>query len=338
MSKARYSRTDDTGGRRRRRRDDATGELKRAIAGREHEFSGLLLIVGGVILAAGVFFKVAGILGDGVDTLVGSLAGLARYVVPFVLIAMGIAFIRRSRTSSPWRLLFGWTFVALAILGILHVARGPQGFSVNGVTKAGGVLGWAVGEPLRTLVEDFGAYVLFGAVGLFGAMLITQASLRTMAQRTGHAAQRTGRGVGAVAAPLGRAARQALRDLSSLNSDKDPDADQDRENELDPADDDQADVGTVALALPPVPYDAGDDLYGDDESPPRGGRARRGPRCQGRAPHRRTSPEATTGRCRPCRCCIARTRRPSTVLRSRLVAGCSGSRCNSTGSTRPWPA
>ena len=165
-SKARYSRTDDTGGRRRRRRDDATGELKRAIAGREHEFSGLLLIVGGVILAAGVFFKVAGILGDGVDTLVGSLAGLARYVVPFVLIAMGIAFIRRSRTSSPWRLLFGWTFVALAMLGILHVARGPQGFSVNGVTKAGGVLGWAVGEPLRTLVEDFGAYVLFGAVGL----------------------------------------------------------------------------------------------------------------------------------------------------------------------------
>ena len=79
-----------------------------------------------------------------------------------------------------------------------------------------------------------------------------------------------------MAAPLGRAARQALRDLSSLNSDKDPDADQDRENELDPADDDQADVGTVALALPPVPYDAGDDLYGDDESPPRGGRARRG--------------------------------------------------------------
>ena len=56
------------------------------------------------------------------------------------------------------------------------------------------MLGWAVGEPLRTLVEAFGADVLLGAVGLFGALLITQASLRTMAQRTGHAAQRTAAG------------------------------------------------------------------------------------------------------------------------------------------------
>ncbi len=194
VARARYSKTDDNTDGKGRRRAEATGELRRAVAGREHEFYGLILIVGGVIFAAGVYFNVAGPLGDGVDWLVGALAGLARYVVPVVLIAMGVALVRSARSSSPWRLVFGWTFVALAGLGILHIAKGPTGFSVDGVAKAGGVLGWVAGEPLRTLIADFGAIVIFVAVGLVGAMLVTQASLHTMAQRTGKMAQRTGRG------------------------------------------------------------------------------------------------------------------------------------------------
>src|SRR3990170_622196 len=171
VTRARYSKNEDDTGGKRRLREDATGEFKRAIAGREHEFYGLLLIVCGIIFAAGVYFNVAGILGAGVDWLVGAVAGLARYVVPFGLVAMGVAFIRSARSSSPWRLIFGWTFTGVAALGVLHVARGPEGFSVKGVTKAGGVVGWAVGEPVRTLVADFGAYVLFVAVGLVGGML-----------------------------------------------------------------------------------------------------------------------------------------------------------------------
>jgi S-DNA-T family DNA segregation ATPase FtsK/SpoIIIE len=277
VTRARYS-SHDEDGRRGRRRADVTGELRRAIAGREHEFFGLLMIVAGVIFAAGVFFDVAGILGDGVDWLVGALAGLARYVVPFMLVAMGVAFVRSARSSSPWRLVFGWAFVTLAVLGVLHVARGPEGFTVKGVTKGGGVIGWAVGEPLRTLVADFGAYVLLVAIGLVGAMLVTQASLHTLAQRTGHAAQRTGRGVGAVAAPIGRAARQALRDLSSLSSDKDADESDPALARSDRADagDEQADVGTVALALPAVPYDGADDLDDDTaDGAARPGRSRR---------------------------------------------------------------
>src|SRR5687768_10921677 len=69
VTRARYTKNEaDTGGKR-RLREDVTGEFKRAIAGREHEFYGLLFIVGGIILAAGVYFNVAGILGDGVDWL-----------------------------------------------------------------------------------------------------------------------------------------------------------------------------------------------------------------------------------------------------------------------------
>src|SRR5262245_43335967 len=55
VTRARYSKPEDDGSRR-NRRADITGEFRRAIAGREHEFVGLLLIVGGIIFAAGVYF------------------------------------------------------------------------------------------------------------------------------------------------------------------------------------------------------------------------------------------------------------------------------------------
>jgi len=288
VTRARYSRTDDTDGRG-RRRAEATGELRRAVAGREHEFYGLLLVMVGIILAAGVYFDVAGILGDGVDWLVGALAGLARYAVPVVLVAMGVALIHSARSSSPWRLVFGWAFLGLATLGILHVARGPEGFSVKGITDAGGVVGWAVGEPLRTLLADFGAYVLLVAIGLVGAMLITQASLRTMAERTGHMAQRTGRGMGAVAAPIGRAAKQALRDLSSLSSDHDPAGDDTPGVGIGRADGRADDTGQP-LALPPAPYDAADDGFAADGEPAAPARA-----SSRRRPGSTGGPAAATG-------------------------------------------
>jgi S-DNA-T family DNA segregation ATPase FtsK/SpoIIIE len=270
VTRARYSKPGDTD-RKASRREQATGELRRAIAGRENEFVGLLLIVAGVILAAGIYFDFAGILGDGIEWLGGALAGLGRYVVPVVLLVVGVSFIHSARSSSPYRLVMGWALVALTTLGILHVARGPQGFSVKGVTDAGGVLGWAAGEPLRTLMAEFGSIVLLVALGIGGALLITQASLRTIAQRTG-------RGAASIARPVGRAARQALGNLSSLNSDGEA-TDDESGVALDAADADVNPGETTVLALPAAPYDAADD-FGDAA----GGGARRRKRATASEP------------------------------------------------------
>ena len=213
VTRARYT-ADEQARRQATRREQATGELRRAIAGREHEFIGLVLVVAAIILAAGIYFDFAGILGDGIEWLGGALAGLGRYVLPLILLAIGVSFIRSSRSSSPYRLVIGWSLVALTVLGIIHVASGPEGFSVSGVTDSGGVIGWIVGEPLRTLMAEFGSIVVLVALGIGGALLITQASLRTIASRTG-------RGAASIARPVGRAARNALGNLSSLSSDSD---------------------------------------------------------------------------------------------------------------------
>jgi S-DNA-T family DNA segregation ATPase FtsK/SpoIIIE len=104
-------------------------------------------------------------------------------------------------------------------------------------------------------MAEFGSIVLLVALGIGGLLLITQASLRTLAARTG-------RGAASIARPVGRAARNALGNLSSLSSDSD--AHQDRDEAGPPVDVDGAGE-TIALALPPAaPYDAADDFGADD--------------------------------------------------------------------------
>jgi S-DNA-T family DNA segregation ATPase FtsK/SpoIIIE len=198
-----------------RRRDRATAELREAVEGRQHEFLGVGLVIVGSLLGLAVFFDLAGPLGRGIETVLGWAVGLLRYAVPVLMIVIGIAFVRPRRSSSPFRLVVGWSLISIAALGLLHIANGPDGVSgdVDEVGDAGGWLGAVLVEPLRAVVASAGAVVVLVGVLVGGALLVTSTSLHTMAEKTG-------RGVGSVARPLGRAARKALSDLSTLSSDR----------------------------------------------------------------------------------------------------------------------
>jgi len=197
------------------RRDRAGAELREAVDGREHEFLGLGLIGAGVLLALAIYLGWAGPLGRGVETVTGWLAGLGRYAVPVVLIVAGIAFVRRGRSYSPFRLAIGWVMVCLAVLGVLHLVRGPDKISagVDDLGDAGGWFGALAAEPLRALVATAGAAVVLVAVFVGGVLLITQTSLRTMAENTGGF-------LATVVKPLGRAAKSGIDNLSTLSSDR----------------------------------------------------------------------------------------------------------------------
>ena len=234
------------------RRAQATQELRGAVAGREHEFLGIGLIVVGALLALAIYFGVAGPLGRGIEELFGWFTGVARFAVPVGLIVVGVALVRAGRSSSPWRLAIGWGLVAAAVLGFLHVVNGPDGFSgLDRLEDGGGVIGAVVAEPLQALIATAGAVVVLIGLLIGGIALITQTSLRTIALGTG-------RGVGAVAVPLGRAARKALHELSSLSSDERDDASADGPT-------DATLVMGERPGLPP-PYDAA----GDFDDGPRG--------------------------------------------------------------------
>jgi DNA segregation ATPase FtsK/SpoIIIE, S-DNA-T family len=247
------------------RRAQASAELHEAVEGREHEYIGIGLIAVGVLLALAIYFNVAGPLGRGIETLFGWLAGIARFFVPAALVAVGVALVGRGKSVSPMRLIIGWALIAAAVLGLLHLIGGPNGLShLDEVSDGGGILGAIAAEPLQALLATAGAIVVFIAIGLGGVLIVTRTSLRTMAQHTG-------RGVGAVAVPLGRRARQALRDLSSLSSDVDDDEDATTVMA----------TGDARPSLPPPPYDAAADFA----DPPRNaaGRPKRARSANGAA-------------------------------------------------------
>jgi S-DNA-T family DNA segregation ATPase FtsK/SpoIIIE len=237
------------------RRDQTSAELDEAVGGRESEFLGLGLIGLAVLLALAVYVNLAGPLGRGIETLTGWLFGLGRYAVPVVLVAIGISLLRKGRSASPIQLLVGWLLMSLSILGLLQVARGAEqlGDASDGIADAGGWIGALVGTPLEALLDTAGSAVLLIAAFTAGALLVTRTSIKTFAQQTGGF-------LAAIGAPLGRAAKSGISNISTLNSDRQADA----------ATPDALGVAGEASSLTPGLYDfaaEGDELVGGAAAP-----------------------------------------------------------------------
>lgn len=249
------------------RRDQATAELREAVGGREHEFVGLGLIGLAILLALAVYVNLAGPLGRGIETLAGWLFGLGRYAVPVVLVAAGVSLLRQGRSASPFQLVIGWAMMSLAVLGLLQVGRGATEFSdaADGIDEAGGWIGALVGIPLEALLATAGAAVVLVVAFAVGALLVTRVSVRTFARQTGGF-------LAVVGAPLGRAARSGLSNISTLSSDREADAAARSGSSSDVS------VAGEASSLSPGLYDfaaEGDELGGGELPPPKPRRTRK---------------------------------------------------------------
>lgn len=156
-------------------------EVRRALSGREHEFAAIGLIVLGILVGLAVYLRLAGPVGDGAVTALGAVLGLGRFALAPVLIAMGVALLRGDEAPSRVRLTIGWGGVVLAVLGALHVVRGPRSYSgIDQVERAGGWIGAAFGETLRTLIGPVGAILVCIAVAVGSALLLTNLGLKAI--------------------------------------------------------------------------------------------------------------------------------------------------------------
>jgi len=238
------------------RRDRAQADLRQAVEGREHEFVGIVLVGVGVLLGLAMYFDLAGPAGRGTEAFVGWFFGLGRFVLPVVLVASGVALVKKGQSSSPTRLLIGWGLVGTAILGMLHVVREPDSLKdLDEIGKGGGWIGAGIAGPMRALVASAGAVVILIALFLGGLLLVTSTSLRTMAANTG-------KGVGTVARPLGRAAKRAISDLSTLTSERGEQGERrrGRRNRDDAhGEGDQAGAGVHGEPIAPALYDGAED-------------------------------------------------------------------------------
>jgi S-DNA-T family DNA segregation ATPase FtsK/SpoIIIE len=209
---------------------------RRALEGHEDDLVGLGLLVLAVLTGLAVYGDVAGPVGRWVDEALGSFLGLGRFAVPPLLVIVGVALVVDRRSDERARLALGTTAAAVAVLGLCHLAWGPD--EVPGraeeVTEAGGWVGAVVAQPLRAVVGTAGAAVVLGGVLVAGLLVVTRASLRGVAHRTA-------KGVSAAGRPVIGAARRGLGSLTTLSSERR---------------DEPATVAEAPLPPKPVLYDA----------------------------------------------------------------------------------
>ena len=149
-----------------------------AFDGRGHDVWGIIVVLVGLVAALGTYADAAGALGEGVDDLFGWFVGLFRVFVPILLVIAGYRLMRgrgeHARHETPGTVI-GGLIVLVAILGLAHLFGGRPTIDegADALGDAGGVIGAAIGEPLRTVASIYGAVLVLGAVGLIGGVLFT---------------------------------------------------------------------------------------------------------------------------------------------------------------------
>jgi S-DNA-T family DNA segregation ATPase FtsK/SpoIIIE len=167
-------------------RSDSQGRDKAA-----SEASGVLLIAAGILAAAYLFFSATGYLGEMLGKALFGMIGIIAYVLPVILIAVGVIYIRGASNArlngSGWYLLLS----ILALVALLSTARNSltEGMEYMAYINealyvgqnahlGGGFIGAVLSYPLLRLGGPTLAYILSSALILVCLIKITGFSLR----------------------------------------------------------------------------------------------------------------------------------------------------------------
>jgi S-DNA-T family DNA segregation ATPase FtsK/SpoIIIE len=235
--------------------------LASALSGHARDLTGLVCIALGLVAGMGVYAGVAGPVGSGLDTALGTAVGWGRFVAPLALLATGVLLVRGHRdrdgsddadgpigTAHLW---VGGLLLVLSAAGLLHLAGGrpPLDAPTHDLAHAGGLLGLAVAGPLASGVAPWGAALVLVVAVIAGLVVLTRTPVRV-------AAGTVGEGVRPAGAAIAEGLRRARNHLFSLRGDADPDG-------LDELEDDDA-------SGPYVFDQDADDGYADEPLPPTG--------------------------------------------------------------------
>ncbi len=163
-------------------RNDARGGLSRvvrnALSGRSREIVALSLFALAVVCALGLLGDRAGVVGRILESALAVLLGVFRYVVPILLVWIGVALARMTASERSGRAAFGLSMLTVAFAAAAHLSGSADGFgSLEDLRGSGGVLGAAVAEPLRRLIDDPATWAVLLLVMAFAVMIVANIGL-----------------------------------------------------------------------------------------------------------------------------------------------------------------
>ena len=145
---------------------------------------GLFLLAVAVLAALGIFTDAGGTLGLILNEVLGWVMGVFRFVAPLVIAAAGVTVIRRADQPRgiPPRLIVGGLAAAVSMTGLVHLAgESPAwGSTIDEFSRAGGVLGLAVGGPLLSAAGTLGALFILLVLGFGGLVIMTGLPLQSI--------------------------------------------------------------------------------------------------------------------------------------------------------------
>ncbi|UGY93964.1 DNA translocase FtsK [Streptomyces gobiensis] len=153
-----------------------------------HRKDGLALLLLGfaLIIAAGTWSNLRGPVGDLITMLVTGAFGRLDLLVPILLGAMAVRFIRHpDKQEANGRIVIGLSAFVLGVLGLVHMACGSpgRGEGTEAMQDAGGLIGWVASKPLIFTVGDVLAVPLLVLLTVFGLLVITATPVNAIPQR-----------------------------------------------------------------------------------------------------------------------------------------------------------
>jgi DNA segregation ATPase FtsK/SpoIIIE, S-DNA-T family len=148
---------------------------------------GLALLGLATVVAAVEWWDLQGPVGRVVHAVVAGSFGRVGLVVPLVLLGLGLRILRHPQDAEAGgRVGIGLGTLGLAVLGLVHIARGlPDPGQGHGVPlrEGGGYLGYLVASPLVSAVSTYVAVPLLVLLLLFGLLVVTATPLHALPER-----------------------------------------------------------------------------------------------------------------------------------------------------------
>ncbi len=176
-------------------------ELAEQLADHRIDALAIGLTVFGLLSLLAIFSDVVGPVGRGIDAAAAGLLGRGKVLVPIASLAAAASAVVQRRTDDDeevskrgLRFGLGLVLVCGTIVGGFHLARAKTASgSLEPLKRAGGIVGAAIGAPLRAGLGNAGAVIVLVAIGTLGVLLVVGTGIRQIVQSLATAGRFVGR-------------------------------------------------------------------------------------------------------------------------------------------------
>jgi DNA segregation ATPase FtsK/SpoIIIE, S-DNA-T family len=147
---------------------------------------GLALLGGSIVLASVTWWKPNGTVPTAIEQIVRGGFGKFAMALPVLFVCLAWGLLRHpERGEDTGRISVGLSALGAGIIGITHIGAGSPtpASDMAQVRDAGGVLGWVVSAPLKTMLSAWVAVPLLLLVSLFGVLVVTKTPVHRIPDR-----------------------------------------------------------------------------------------------------------------------------------------------------------